>query len=160
MLNMIGQNVMVSDFKEFYKLVEFFGQFRLKKLRLIIGVPTFEKVMDKRYYSDLRGGILEAIGKMYPKNMKLYMYPTLRPDTREVVTSKNITLADDVKLLYDYLQKNRFILELKSSISEQLHIRSYKVLDMIRSGNKEWENYVPMLVANVIKEKKLFGFKA
>ncbi len=160
MLNMIGQNVMVSDFKEFYKLVDFFGQFRLKKLRLIIGVPTFEKVMDKKYYSDLRGGILEAIGKMFPDNMKLYIYPTLRPDTKEVVTSKNITLADDVKLLYDYLQKNSFILELKSSISEQLHIRSCKVLEMIRSGNKEWENYVPMVIANVIKEKKLFGIKA
>ncbi len=158
-LNMLGQNVMVSDMREFYKLVEFFGQFKLKKLRLVIGVPTFEKVMDKSYYKDLKGGILEAIGKMFPENMKLYIYPTVRKDTREVITSKNITLADDVALLYRYLQKNRFIIELKSSISEQLHIRSEEVLAMLKQGNAEWENFVPMVVAKMIKEKKLFGYK-
>jgi len=159
-LNKLGQNVMVSDMREFYKLVEFFGQFKLKKLRLVIGVPTFEKVMDKKYYINLRGGILEAIGKMFPEKMKLYLYPTVRSDTKEVITSKNITLADDVALLYQYLQTNRFIIELKSSISEQLHIKSEEVLKMIKEKNPEWENYVPMMVAQTIKEKRLFGFKA
>jgi len=159
MLNLIGQNVMVSDIREYYKLVEFFGQYKLRKLRLVIGVPTLEKVVDRRFYKDLKGGILEAVGKMFPKNMKLYIYPTTRKDTKEVVTSENIKMDGDVRFLYNYLKVNRFILDIDSSMSEQLHIKSREVLKMIREGNPQWERYVPMVVAQVIKEKNLFELK-
>ncbi len=64
LLNEMGQNVMVSNFKEFYKLVGFMSQFRIIKMRLVIGLDTFEKVMDESYYSNLKGGILEGFGKI------------------------------------------------------------------------------------------------
>ncbi len=156
MLNDIGQNVMISDIREYYRLVEFFGQFKLKKLRIVIGVPTLEKVVDKTYYTHLKGGILEAVGKMFPTNMKLYIYPTLRKNNEELITSKSIKMEDDVRLLYEYLLNNRFILDLKSDMSKQLHVKSQQVLKMIQDGNNEWEKYVPMSVAKTIKEKKLF----
>ncbi len=159
MLNDIGQNVMISDFKEYYKLVDFFSQFNIKNLRIVIGVPTLEKVMDKRYYENLKGGILQAMGMLFPRNMKLYIYPTLKTDGKEkqMVDSKNIEMAEeDVRLLYDYLVQNRFILDLKSELSEQMFVKSWEVLKMIQNGNPEWERYVPMTVAKTIKEKKLF----
>lgn len=156
MLNLIGQNVMVSDIREYYKIVEFFGQFKLKKLRLVIGVPTLEKVVDKRFYKNLKGGILEAVGKMFPKNMKLYIYPTVRKGSGEMVTSDNIVMDDDVRYLYNYLKANRFILDVKSSMAGQLHVKAKEVLKMIREENPKWEKFVPMDVATVIKEKRLF----
>jgi hypothetical protein len=156
MLNSIGQNVMISDIREYYRLVEFFGQFKLKKLRIVIGVPTLEKVFDKVYYTHLKGGILEAVGKMFPQNMKLYIYPTVLKESGELVTSKSVKMDDDLKLLYQYLQENKFILDLESKMSKQLHITSHQVLEMIKSGNSEWEKYVPMSIARTIKEKKLF----
>ncbi len=159
MLNLIGQNVMVSDIREYYKIVEFFGQFNLRKLRLVIGVPTLEKVVDKRFYKDLRGGILEAVGKMFPKNMKLYIYPTARKGSGEMVTSDNIKMDDDVRFLYNYLKANRFILDIKSSMSEQLHVKAKEVLKMIREDNPDWEKYVPMVVAGEIRKKNLFKKK-
>jgi hypothetical protein len=145
--------------REFYKLVEFFGQFKLKKLRLVIGVPTFEKVLDKHYYKELRGGILEAVGKMFVKNMKLYIYPTIRPETNEIITSENLNIDNDIKHLYNFLKANKFILELESSVSKHLQIMSRDVFKMIKTGDTKWEDYVPMVVANVIKEKTLFGYK-
>ena len=159
MLNLIGQNVMVSDIREYYKMVSFFGQFKLKKLRLVIGVPTLEKVVDKRFYKELKGGILEAVGNMFPKNMKLYIYPTIRKGTGEMITSENIKMDSDVRYLYNYLKVNRFILDIKSSMSGQLHVKSREVLKMIRDNNPDWEKFVPMVVANVIKEKNLFKVK-
>ena len=156
MLNDIGQNVMVSDIREYYKLVEFFTQFKLKKLRIVMGVPTLEKVVDKRYYTHLKGGILEAVGKMFPLNMKLYVYPTLRKEEGRLISSSDIKMDEDVQLLFRYLKHNRFILDLKTGMTEQLYIDSHTVLDMIKDGNPEWERYVPMNVAKTIKEKKLF----
>jgi hypothetical protein len=44
-------------------------------------------------------------------------------------------------------------------MSEQLHVKAREVLKMIRSNNPDWEKFVPMIVAKVIKEKDLFQVK-
>jgi hypothetical protein len=41
-----------------------------------------------------------------------------------------------------------------------LHIFSDKVLKMIQNGEEGWEKMVPDEVANNIKNKHLFGYKA
>ncbi len=158
MLNTIGQNVMISDFKEYYKLVDFFSQFKLKNLRVVMGVPALEKVMDRKYYENLKGGILQAMGLLFPRNMKLYIYPTLKTTGKgqKLVDSHNIEVAPDIKLIYEYLIQNRLILDLKSHLPHHLFIKSREVQKMIRENNPEWERYVPMEVAKAIKEKALF----
>ena len=160
MLNAIGQNVMISNFKEYYKLVDFFSQFKLKNLRIVMGVPTLEKVMDKHYYHHLKGGILQALGLLFPRNTKLYIYPTFNKDGNRMrkITSEEISLADDIRLIYRYLKQNRLILDLKSELPEHLFIKSREVLKMIQENNPEWEKFVPMQMARTIKEKGLFGF--
>ena len=159
MLNAMGQNVMVSDFREYYKLVEFFSMFKMQQLRIVVGVPTLEKIVDKKYYTHLRGGIMEAIAKMFPKNMKLYTYPTIRKGEKELVTSSSIKMDEDVKLLFDYLRLKRFILDIPSGMSQHLHVKAHEVLQMIEQNNPEWQEYVPASVADTIREKRLFGFK-
>jgi len=158
MLNSIGQNVMVSDIREYYKLVEFFSQFKIRNLRIVMGVPTFEKVVSKKYYTDLKAGILEAMAKLFPNNMKLYLYPTIKDVKGEKVLlrSKDVKMDKDVKLLFDYLQTKRSVLDLETSMSHQLHIRSHEVLKMIHNNNPDWEKYTPMQVVKTIKERGLF----
>ncbi len=158
MLNEIGQNVMVSDFREYYRLVEFFGQFKMKKLRIVMGVPTLEKVMDDKYYRHLKGGLLEALGKMFPENLKFYIYPTLLKGKRqnELITAANLKIDEKYRLLYEYLLQNHFILQIDSGLSDQLRIKSREVLKMIQKENPNWEKYVPMAIAKTIKEKNLF----
>ena len=156
MLNDIGQNVMVSDFREFYKLTSFFTQFNIRQLRVIIGVPTLEKVLQKKYYENLNGGILEAVAKLFHKNSKMYIYPTMKEGSGELVTSKNINMEEDVKILFDYLVYNRFILDIQTTLIKELYANSHEVLHMIKTGNKDWKKYVPITIAQRIKEKKLF----
>lgn len=155
MLTSIGQNVMISDLPEYYKLVDFFSQFKMKKLRIVMGIPTFEKVLNKKYYKNLRGGLLEAVGKMFPQNTKLYIYPTKRTKSTEIITSDNIQMDDDTRYIFDYLKENRFILDVKSEMINQLHISTREVNRMIQSGDSRWEKYVPMSVCKIIKEKGL-----
>lgn len=159
LLNKIGQHVMVSNFREYYKLVSYFSHFKTKNLRIVIGVPTFLKVLDKKYYTDLKGGILEAFGKLFTDNMKLYVYPSIKEGSDELLTSKNIPLPEDLKLLYQYLVENRKIIDIENIKKERLHIFSHKVLELMKSGNAEWETMVPKYVSDFIKNKKLFGYK-
>jgi len=155
MLISIGQNVMISDLPEYYKLVDFFSQFKMNKLRIVMGIPTFEKVLNRKYYKNLRGGLLEAVGKMFPTNTKLYIYPTKRTKGAELVTSDDLKMDKDIGLIFKYLKENRFILDVKSEMVNQLHISTREVNNMIQKGDPNWEKYVPMSVCKIIKDKGL-----
>jgi len=158
-LNGMGQNVMVSHIREYYKLVKYFSQFKIKNLRIVIGALTFLKVLEKRYYDDLPGGILEAFGKLFTKNMKMYVYPALHDRTGELLTSHDVLMQDDLKYLYNYLCANSRIIDIKNANKKYLHIYSHDVLKMIHESNPDWENYVPKYISSRIKEKNLFGYK-
>ncbi len=166
LLNGMGQNVMVSTFREYYKLVVYFSQFRIRKLRIVIGIPTLMNFLEKKYYTDLRGGILEAMGKFFIDNMKLYVYPTISSVSiddptkgEELITSGNILLADDIRDLYQYLIKNKMIIDITNVKKEWLWINSQIVISMIRDGVPGWEEMVPKYISEEIRKKKLFGYK-
>lgn len=158
LLNGLGQNVMVSNYREYYKLVSYFSQFQIKNLRIVIGVLTLNKVLDKSYYSHLKGGVLEAFGKLFTDNMKLYVYPALQSDQESLMDSTNIPRSQDLNFIYNYLIQNRKILDIKNVNKENLPIFSSQVLKLIRENNPEWENMVPKYVSKQIKEKHLFGY--
>jgi hypothetical protein len=165
-LNGMGQNVMVSAFREYYKLVSYFSAFKIKNLRIVIGIPTLLNVLDQKYYKDLKGGILEALGKMFPENMKLYVYPTVSsvsiddPTKGEhLLTSENLPLPANLDFLYQFLRQNRKILDLKEVKKKWLYINSQRVLKMIQQGEKGWGKMVPKYIEQQIINKKLFGYK-
>ena len=159
LLNGMGQNVMVSGFREFYKLVHYFSGFRINKLRIVVGAETFEKIFDPKYYSDLKGGILEAFGKLFARNMKMYVYPGLNPDTSTLIRSEDIAFTEETRHLYNYLVSSRLILEISDINKKFINIFSPQVLDKIKVSDPEWEKLVPVYVAETIKSRKLFGYK-
>ncbi|MBW6489806.1 MAG: hypothetical protein K0B15_01300 [Lentimicrobium sp.] len=159
LLNGMGQNVMVSGFREFYKLVHYFSGFRINKQRLVVGAETFEKIFDPKYYADLKGGILEAFGKLFPANMKMYVYPGLDQDVQKLIRSKDIHFEDATRHLYDYLISSRLILEIEEINQKYINIFSPQVLEKIKISDHAWEKLVPVYVAETIKKRKLFGYK-
>jgi hypothetical protein len=165
LLNGMGQNVMISTFREYYKLVDYFSQFKILNLRVVIGIPTFINVVNHRYYSDLKGGILEAFGKLFIDNMKVYVYPTIpavsikdRKPVGELLTSQDIVFPEAYTDLYAYLLKNRKIIDITNVKKEWLYINSVNVLKMIREGQPGWEEMVPKYIEKEIKEKGMFGY--
>lgn len=158
LLNGMGQNVLVSNFQEFYKLVDFFTRFNLLNLRIILGVPTFKKVMEKKYYTNLRGGILEAMGRMFPENTRFYIYPALDRATGKILLVDDVELDPDVKHIFNYLVDNRKIRNLRQAKTKWLHITPNEVLRLMHSNDKRWETMVPKYVSKRIKERKIFGY--
>lgn len=161
----MGQNVMVSTFKEYYKLVTYFSKFKIGRLRIVIGIPTFLNVLEEKYYTQLKGGILEALGRLFPENVKFYVYPTLstisldqRKPAGELLTSENIEIPEKIKPLFQYLINNRKIIDIKNVKKDRLYINSQYVLKMIRENIPGWEEMVPNYIEEVIKEKHLFGY--
>jgi hypothetical protein len=160
LLNEMGQNVMVSNLSEFYKLVSFLSQFRVIKLRLVVGIQTFEKVLNEEYYAHLKGGIMEALGALFPKNMKMYVYPALDEASDGLLTTKSLVFPKSTHYLLQHLIENRMILDIKNMNKNYLKINSREIIEKIHNNETGWESMVPMFITKRIKERKLFGYHA
>ncbi len=154
----MGRTVMISNFREFYKLAGWFRRFRLKNIRMIIGALTFSNVLDDCYYTNLRGGIMEAFGKLFIENLRVYIYPGREKDDDEVVTTANMPVKEELRYLYRHLLENQFILDIPQCNEKHLPYFSHMVLKKIKSGDPGWETMVPRYVSAFIKSKNLFGY--
>ncbi|MAO02801.1 MAG: nicotinate-nucleotide adenylyltransferase, partial [Flavobacteriales bacterium] len=153
----LGYTVMVSNYKKYYKLIEYLSQFTKERMGLILGVDNLINMFEEKYYRNLNGGIMEAFGIMFTRNIKFFLYPYQPNDKTKLLNSKNIPIHPRIKGLYNYLYSNGKIQDLDYN-KEILHIFSTDVLKKIKScENGTWENMVPKGVADIIKKNSLFG---
>ena len=154
----LGQTVLVSNYQQYYKLLDYFCRFTNKRMGIILGVPNLKQIFEEKYYRHLSGGILEAFGRMFNRDLKVYLYPYQKQKGGEVMNSRNLEIHPRFRPLYEYLVYNNRIVDIDYD-AKVLHIFSPIVLRMIKNGVEGWEDLVPAYVDNIIKEKKLFGYK-
>ena len=124
---------------------------------LSMGVNNLIDIFDQKYYRHLSGGILEAFGKLFHKDLKVYLYPMLGEDG-ELITSENLKVHPRMKELYKYFKYTGKLVDIQNYKPEILSIFSRKVLKMINSGKAGWEPLLPEVVSEMIKDKQLFGY--
>ena len=154
----LGQTVLISNYQRYYKLLDYFSRFTKKRMGVIMGVPNLKQIFEEKYYRHLSGGILEAFGRMFNRDLKLYLYPYQKQKDGEITNSKNINIHPRFRSLYEYLIYNQRIIDIDYD-PKVLNIFSPVVLRMIKNGISGWEDMVPAYVDNVIKQKRLFGYK-
>ena len=155
-LGALGQTVLVSGFGEYFRLVDYIARHTDQAIGLTLGVPALEEIFREKYYTDLEGGILEGLGRLFKKNVRLYAYPRRASDGK-IITADNFRVDPRLTQLYGYLRENDFIVPVTDYREEILGIKSPEVLAMIRAGGPAWEKCVPPAVAKIIRERKLLG---
>lgn len=154
----LGYTVMISNFRKYYKVIEYLSQFTASRMGLIIGVDNLIEMFEEKYYRNLNGGIMEAFGIIFTRDIKIYLYPFKPSNNSEFLNSTNIPIHPRVKALYQYLFVNKRIIDLDYN-EEVLSIFSRKVLQLLHENKQgEWEHMVPEGVDEIIKEKCLFGY--
>ncbi|WP_313383369.1 TonB-dependent receptor [Chishuiella sp.] len=156
----LGYNVIISNFSEYYKLVDYFSKFTRNqtKIGLAMGVNNLVEIFNEQYYADLPGGIMEAFGKLFKKNVKVYLYPYLDKQKNILLNSKNLLVSDNVHELYKYFLYNGRIKDILNYKKEYLDSYSRQILDKIANNEDGWEKECPDGVADMIKEKGMFGY--
>ena len=153
----LGYTVMISNYMKYYKLCEYLSRYSDKRLGFIIGVDNLVEMFDEKYYRNLNGGIMEAFGIMLTRDIKIYLYPSQRNSEKQLINSKNIIVHPRAKSIYKYLLNNKRIEDLDYE-KDILGIYSRDVLKKIKSCEiGTWEHMVPDGVADIIKDKSLFG---
>jgi len=156
----LGYTVLISNYKEYYKLVEYFSRYTKMRQGLAMGVNNLVEIFDEKYYRHLSGGILEAFGKLFFKDLKVYLYPMKNPVTQEYTTSENLKVHPRMKELYKFFKYNGKVVDIVDFNPDILNIFSREVLKMIESENGNWEEMLPEGVAQIIKEKELFNYES
>jgi hypothetical protein len=159
-LGTLGKTVLISNYGAYFRLASYLFRYTRKNIGIVMGVPSLREIFEEKYYADLEGGILESFGRLFKNDLKLYVYPLRDPATGSIITARNVRMAPNLQHLYAYLLENNYIHPIRDYRPEYLPIFSRNVLSMIKSGDPHWEGMVPPQVANIIKDRKLLGYKS
>lgn len=158
MLGALGRTVLISNFGEYYRLINYLTRYTDRMIGMPLGLPSLQEIFEEKYYTELEGGILEGLGRLFKKGVKLYAYPFLSPDGA-LTTAEDLKVAPNLRHLYRHLLENQFVRPMENFHREYLGITSAEVLAKIQNHDPSWESMVPAEVAAIIKGRKLFGHR-
>ncbi|MBA3608397.1 MAG: TonB-dependent receptor [Chthoniobacterales bacterium] len=158
-LGSLGRTVLISKFGEYYRLASYLSRYTDRMVALVMGLPSLHEIFDEKYYLNLEGGILEALGRMFKSGLNLFVYPMEDEKTGELLTATQLQVAPNLHHLYQYLIENGFIREITQFHREYLKIFPPEVLAKMRTGDPAWERLVPPEVSEMIKARGFFGYR-
>lgn len=160
LLGTLGYTVMISNYLKHYKMVDYLSTIaRGRLMGVIVGVYNLQTIFDERYYDTLPGGLLEAFGRGFGHEMKMYVYPANEVETGQLYCLDNFEVPKNLVGLLQYMKDNNKIAEFDEFNQSLLGIMSDDVLMKIKAGASSWEEDVPFEVVKAIKFYELFGYK-
>ena len=150
--------VLISNYVPYFRLAEYLARNTREPIGIALGIRNVKDIFDEKYYQDLGGGILEATGRLFKSQVRLFVYPELDAESGELVSADSLEIASDINLIYRYLVENGSIRAIRGFDPENLQIYSDDVLERIRSGDPSWQEMVPSAVAQAIQSRKLLGY--
>ena len=158
-LRALGRTVMVSNYSRFHNVTTYLRRYTRERIGMVMGVPTLAQILDEKYYHDLDGGILEALGRLLGGGpVRLYIHPWREAGTGATRTAENFIVAAPMRQLYLYLMQNRFVVGISAAPELDLATLPHEVLTRMLAADPSWEALVPPEVVEVIKKRRLFGY--
>ena len=159
LLAAVGKTVLISDYFEYYRLAAYLTRYTNQPIAVTMGLASLEDLFKEQYYASLEGGILEAFGKLFTKDLRIYVYPLKDPATGQISTVENVKMPGAVQSLYTHLVERGRIKQVDNFDESVLHIFSRDVLRRIKDQDESWETMVPPEIADVIKKRHYFGYR-
>ena len=156
---MEDKTVLISDYFEYYRLAAWLTRYTTEPIALTMGVASLQDLFRDQYYANLEGGILEAFGKLFTRNLRIYVYPLRDPSTGTLRTVENAEMPANVRGLYSHIVEGGRIKQLDNFDEDVLHIFSRDVLKRIKEEDPSWVSMVPPEIAEVIKRRRFFGYQ-
>lgn len=158
----LGAHVVVSNYYEYFRLTHYFRRYTSEMVGFAMGARNLALILDEKFYEHLEGGILEAFGRLFKSNVRLYVYPqqeTADDGSTRLVTAPTIEVPPSVRHLLAHVMENGLVEPITDFNPAVLEVFSRDALQAIRAGDPAWETMVPEPSVAVIKAKKLFGLK-
>jgi len=158
-LGALGKLVMISNYAYYYGLAQYLRESTGRRIVFALGVPNLRKIFEESFYSQLDGGVLESVGRLFKSGIRLYAYPYKDPESARLITAATLDVAASLRHLYAYLIENGMIADIRCVDERDLHVLPKEVLRMIQSGDPAWEDLVPEPGVRLIKQRRVFGYR-
>jgi hypothetical protein len=158
-LRCLGFDVLISRFGPYYQLAEYLAGYTDELIGLAVGLPAFRQVANEKYFGDLPGGVLESVGRLFMRSVKMYVYPTRDRDTGQIHALEQAPIPPPWHHLRALLLEIGRIEPIRGYDESYLSIWTTDVLAQIQRGDPSWELMVPASVAQTIKAERLFGWR-
>lgn len=161
LLAALEHGVLISNCESYAELSGYLAACSKKRLAFVMVVYSLEDILDVRHYCDRPDGLLGALGHLFGQSAQVYVYPAAEDDDAgKLRTLASIDTPAQLKPLWQYLRESGLVEEITDYNPELSGIWSRVVLKRIQNGESGWESMVPAVVARLVAEKALFGYRA
>lgn len=148
-LQCLGKTVLISRYARFHSLAKFFRRYTSAPLGFVLGVPLLRELFKTDWYQDLEGEILEAFGRLFSRQVRLFVYPETHQGGGEETNIDNLHVAENLKHFYQFLRQNQYLSGISCGLPDDQLVRSSsEVRELIRSGDERWQELVPQKVVS------------
>ena len=104
-----GHWVLLTRLRHSYNLTNYLRRYSQEPLRFAMGTSTLAMLFAGEYYAQLPGGLLEATGKMFANNVKIYAHPMSREAFQAHMAAANfdpefVTVSGDGDVSIDKIE--------------------------------------------------------
>jgi hypothetical protein len=174
-INSCGYGVLVSNYLEYFKLSSYLRRYVRNPIGLVLGLNNLADIFKEDYYSKLEGGILEAFGKLFKDNVKIYAYPIelknferyreqmgvgdnveTEIDDDGLVTIDNLLVASNLRNLYKYIRENGFLITIENCDRSNMNLFSRDIFELVQNRTEGWKDSLPSCVTDMIEKNNLW----
>jgi hypothetical protein len=152
-------DVLISRFQPYYQLADYLATYTDRLIGLAVGLPSVRQMSEERFYTELPGGVLESMGRLFKRSVKMYVYPTLDTESGQIRAADTAPIPPPWHHMRDLLMEIGRLEPLRKFNRSYLSIHTTDVLERLRRGDPTWEHMVLAPVAELIKTQGLFGYQ-
>jgi len=159
-LGALSFDVLISRFEQDYRVAEYLARYTDSLIGFAVGLPKLKRSVEERFYTELAGGALEAVGRLYNRSVKTYVYPARDPQSGRIETIDELALPNPWQHLRRLLRELGRVQPIHPSNERWLSIQGEDVLARIEKRDPSWKTMVPAKAVAIIESKDLFREKA
>lgn len=157
LLNALGQKVLITNKESFSDLNSYLMDLTRETISFVVGVYNLQQIFDPKTYRNHSHGELMAIGELFGRRTRMFVYPGRDEESGEILTAETMKISSCLNMLRAQLLEQGKIKNITHYNQKYFTIWSREVVQMIENCEAGWEKFVPKLVAQAVKKKSLFG---
>ena len=157
LLGELGYHTLISNYQNYAQLSHYLSTISKKDAAIVLNYYSLEEVLEGKNYREHPGGLLGALGETLGCRTRLYCYPSWDEESGKLLTGDQMEFKKEVGHLVKYLSLKKYLNLLDDADLDCVKIWSRELLKMIQSGSDGWEEMVPDLVRDRVKQDRLFG---
>ena len=154
LLSTLGHCVLVSDYYRFFRLRNWMRTHNQEPFAITLSVRDVVNLLNPKYYEDLEGGLLEGMGKLFPDDTQVFVYPTIIEG--QYTALEDVRLPPNQQSLLDHLIRNRLFIGCKEVDRSNLYINSAEVHQSIKARTDSWKKNVDERLIPMIETREMF----